>query len=47
MFMMGKIFKYTCWTLSSYFLYHVYLVFKKDKPEEGLACHSKMLHYAY
>ena len=47
MFMMGKMLKYTCWLASSCFIYHLYLVFKKDKPEESFGASDKMLYYAY
>ena len=29
MFTMGKLFKYTCWFMTSLFLYHYYVVMKK------------------
>ena len=47
MFILGKIFKYTCWLTGGVFLYHYYLVTNKDKPEEGLGANEMMLYYAY
>ena len=47
MFLIGKAFKYTCWAISATFLYHLYLVMSKDKPEEGLGAFEPMLTYGY
>jgi len=47
LFTMGKLLKYTCWFMGSLFLYHVYLVMKKDKPEEGFLANDRMLIWAY
>ena len=47
MFILGKIFKYTCWLTGGIFLYHYYLVTNKDKPEAGFGANEMMLYYAY
>ena len=46
MFLFGKMMKYTCWFVASVFFYHLYLVTKTDKPEEGLAASEFFLYYA-
>lgn len=47
MFILGKAFKYTCWFAGGIFLYHLYLVFNKDKPEEALGAFDPFLEWAY
>jgi len=47
MYIFGKMVKYTSWLLGGIFLYHYYLVTKKDKPEEGFGAFEPMLYYAY
>jgi len=47
MFMMGKMFKYTMWFISGVFMYHLYCVMRKDKPEEALGVNEPMLIHAY
>mmetsp|Transcript_9901 Transcript_9901/g.12290 ORF Transcript_9901/g.12290 Transcript_9901/m.12290 type:complete len:131 (+) Transcript_9901:630-1022(+) len=47
MFMMGKMFKYTCWFVGSLFLYHYYVVTNKDKPEAAPGVNEQMLIAAY
>ena len=47
MFLIGKALKYTCWFFGGVFLYHVYLVTNKDKPEEGLGATEPFLYYGY
>ena len=39
--------KYASWLLGGVFLYHVYLVSNKDKPEEGVGANDFLLYYAY
>jgi len=47
MFLLGKGLKYASWMFSAVFLYHFYLVMRKDKPEEGLGATEPILTYAY
>lgn len=47
MFLFGKGLKYTLWAISAAFLYHFYLVMKKDKPEEGLGASEPLLTWAF
>ena len=47
MYLLGKTIKYTIWFLiAPCFLYHLYIVSKKDKPEEAFGVFDPMLHYA-
>ena len=46
MLLLGKTLKYTCWMAFAAYVYHVYLVFKKDKPEEGFGANDLLLDYA-
>ena len=46
MFLFGKFMKYTCWLATSIFFYHLYLVSKTEKPEEGLGASEFFLYYA-
>jgi len=39
--------KYSMWFCASLYLYHVYVVFKKDKPEEAFAVNEKFLYYGW
>jgi import inner membrane translocase subunit TIM50 len=47
MFMLGKTLKYSCWAAFSLYMYHVYVVFKKDKPEESFGVSDRFLYYGY
>ena len=47
MYTLGRLLKYASWLVGGIFLYHFYLVVKKDKPEEGLGANDFFLYYAY
>ena len=47
MFLLGKGLKYASWMLSAAFLYHFYLVMRKEKPEQGFGATEPILTYAY
>lgn len=47
MFMLGKTLKYSIWAAFSLYMYHVYVVFKKDKPEESFGVNDRFLYYGY
>jgi hypothetical protein len=47
MFLLGKFFKYASWTFSALFLYHFFLVMRKEKPEESFGATEPILNYAY
>ena len=47
MYTFGRLLKYTTWLIGGIFLYHFYLVKKKDVPEEGLGASDFFLYYAY
>jgi import inner membrane translocase subunit TIM50 len=46
MYFLGKGFKYTVWAASVYFFYHLYVVAKKDRPEEAAGVHKYFLDQA-
>jgi len=46
MFALGKTLKYTIWASMGLFWYHMYLVVKKDKPEEGFLANATFLDAA-
>jgi hypothetical protein len=46
MFLLGKTIKYAFWACSVLLAYHMYLVRKTDKPEEGLLAIDKFLKAA-
>lgn len=46
MYALGKAFKYSCWTVTALYFYHLYLVYKTDKPEEGLGANATFLEAA-
>ena len=47
MYTFGRIVKYTTWLMAGIFMYHFYLVKKKDVPEEGFGASEFFLNYAY
>lgn len=46
LFVIGKLLKWTCWASFAYYLYHMYLVTKKDKPEEAFLANDRFLNAA-
>jgi len=46
MFALGKTFKYTVWASMGLFWYHVYLLYNKEKPEEGFGANATFLDAA-
>ena len=47
MLVLAKTLKYACWMGFALYCYHVYLVFNKSKPEEGLGANALLLDYAF
>lgn len=45
--MFGKALKYSIWAATALYMYHVYVVFKKDKPEEAFGVNEKFLYYGW
>jgi import inner membrane translocase subunit TIM50 len=45
--MFGKAMKYTAWLTFSLYLYHTYVVFKHEKPEEAFAVNERMLWWGW
>jgi mitochondrial import inner membrane translocase subunit TIM50 len=46
LFMLGKLLKWTCWAAFAMYVYHLYLVIKKDKPEQAFLANEMFLHAA-
>lgn len=46
MFALGKTFKYTLWLSFGLFWYHMYLLKKTDKPEQGFLVNDIFLNMA-
>lgn len=44
--MIGKALKWTLWAGFAFFMYHLYLVFNKDKPEQAFLSNSYFLDAA-
>ena len=47
MFALGKAIKYSLWGFTALFFYHLYLVTKTEKPEEGFGANGMLLDYAW
>lgn len=47
MFMFGKMIKYMIWFSTAYYFYHLFLVLRTDKPENGFLVESRFLDAAY
>lgn len=47
LFAMGKAIKYTMWGFTALFFYHLYLTFKREKPEEAFGVNGMLLEYSF
>ena len=47
LFALGKAIKYSLWGFTALFFYHLYLVTKKEKPEEGFGANGLFLEAAW
>ena len=41
--MLGKLLKWTIWFATAYYFYHLFLVLRQDKPEEGFLVENHFL----
>jgi len=46
MFALGKAFKYTLWASMGMFCYHMYLLKKTEKPEQGFLANETFMNFA-
>jgi hypothetical protein len=47
MYACGKFLKYSIWASFALYIYHLYLVFNKEKPEDGFGTNELFLEYAW